>query len=208
VSTDAVPAHATGRPRLVVVAGPPCSGKSTVSRLLAATLGMPHLEMDRFRQRLMPGAGQQVEQRDLAYRAMHLTAELMAPWCGTVVLDATYAAQICRTELIRAIERLGATLVVVECHVDVATAVARYEARREHTAVDLTVERVALLAASYPYSDQVCAVGGAAGRPMATLHAADVLRRILNADAGALWSRHGTPFRAVPHAVADSSALV
>lgn len=144
--------------RFVVVAGPPCSGKSTLAARLSQLLSAPHLSMDEFRQRMLPQSDQRVEHRDIAYRAMHLAAELMAPWCPVVVVDATYTARTCRADLLQVVERVSGHLFVVECHVDPATAEQRLATRHMHPAVDLTPARVVALAQDYPYSDAVVAV--------------------------------------------------
>jgi predicted kinase len=137
--------------RFVVVAGPPCSGKSTVARRLSDVLPAPHLEMDRFRERLLPHGDQRVEDRDLAYHAMHYAAELLAPWSETIVLDATYTAAVCRRGLVEVVQQCGGAMLVIECVVSVAAAVERYHQRGLHPALDLTAERVAALARDYPY---------------------------------------------------------
>jgi len=138
-------------PRFVVIAGPPCSGKSGLAARVAGVLDGPHLEVDRVRLRVLPESEQRVEDRNIAYRAMHLTAELLAPRCSTIVLDATYTAAPCRAGLVEVVERVGGKLFVVECRVAPETAVARFEGRRDHPAVDLTAARVAELARDYPY---------------------------------------------------------
>jgi predicted kinase len=148
----------TNATRFVAVAGPPCSGKSTIARRLSAALSAPHLEMDRFRERLLPHGDQRVEDRDVAYKAMHFAAELLAPWCRTIVLDATYTAAICRHWLVDVVDQSGGTLVVIECRVSVVSAVERWTRRAAHPALDLTAERVAMLARDYPYFQPTCQV--------------------------------------------------
>jgi len=137
--------------RYIVVAGPPCSGKSTVARRLSAALTAPHLEMDRFRERLLPHGDQRVDDRDIAYNAMHYAAELLAPSSEKVVLDATYTAAACRRGLVEVVQRCRGTMLVIECRVSVASAVERYCRRGLHPALDLSAERVAVLARDYPY---------------------------------------------------------
>lgn len=124
-------------------------------------LDAPRLEMDEIRHRVLPQSDQRVEHRDIAYRAMHVTAELMAGWCATIVLDATYTAATCRMELMQVVHRVDGILFVVECHVDAAVAVERFTQRGAHPAIDLTPERVAALARDYPYSAEACAVAHA-----------------------------------------------
>jgi len=178
----------------VVVSGPPCAGKSTVARQLSQALGAPHLEMDQIRRRTLPASDQRVEDRDVAYRAMHVAAELMAPWCGTVILDATYSAALCRADLSAAIERTGGALFVIECHVSAPLAVERFRRRGTHPAVDLTPARVAALANRYRHFTEACAVHlNDARRPPSP---ADVRRYLagppLDAAGRARWCRRGT----------------
>ena len=189
----------TNATRFVAVAGPPCSGKSTIARTLSATLPAPHLEMDRFRERVLPHGDQRVEDRDVAYKAMHFAAELLAPWCRTIVLDATYTAAICRRWLVDIVDQTGGALVVIECRVSVASAVERWARRAGHPAVDLTAERVAMLVRDYPYFPATCRVDvesreldfvaltqRAAGEP-------------LTAAACASWCHHGHPRESCAH---------
>jgi predicted kinase len=148
----------TNATRFVAVGGPPCSGKSTIARNLSAALSAPHLEMDRFRERVLPHSDQRVQDRDIAYRAMHFAAELLAPWCRTIVLDATYTAALCRRWLVDVVDQTGGTLVVIECRVSVAAAVERWTKRAAHPALDLSADRVAMLARDYPYFPANCLV--------------------------------------------------
>jgi predicted kinase len=182
------------RVRFVIVAGPPCAGKSFVARRIANEFGAPHLEMDRFRDRLLPFSDQRLEDRELAYRAMHFTAELMAPYCPTLVLDATYTAQVCRIHLAEMAERLEASLFVIECHVSAQLAVERFLRRDTHPAVDLTANRVARLAAAYRYF--------AGAYPIGAIHAVNdelsgAIRFLdldpLGADKYRLWCLQGQP---------------
>ena len=175
-----------------MVAGPPCSGKSTLARTLSQLLTAPHLEMDAVRQRLLPHSDQRVEHRDLAYRAMHCAAELLAPWCTTLVLDATYTAAVCRAEVVQVADRVGGQLFVIERRIDAVTAQQRFAMRHMHAAVDLTAERVVQLVETYPYSDAAVAV---ADDSRATLVDSQgrLVMPALSAAARAEWCRRGLP---------------
>ena len=76
--------------RLIVVCGPPCSGKSTIARALSARTGAIHLELDSILVRLLPGSAHSEKDRDVAYRAMHTIAECLLRSVDEVI-PATYA---------------------------------------------------------------------------------------------------------------------
>ena len=87
------------RKRLIVVAGPPCSGKSYLAEILANHTGIRHLEMDTIRARLMPESRHAKPDRDIAYRTMHFAAEMLLSAGHSVILDATYMPVEHRLEL-------------------------------------------------------------------------------------------------------------
>src|SRR5947209_2313581 len=75
---------------VIAIAGPPCSGKSTIAAEVARRIGAPQLSMDATRQRLLPGAPHTRADRQVAYRAMVWAAELLHAVGASVVLDAPY----------------------------------------------------------------------------------------------------------------------
>ena len=78
--------------QLIVLTGPPCSGKSTLAGQLAAILGASVLDIDQIREIVIPNSRQSQEDRDIAYRCMHLVAEkLLGVGANTVILTATYS---------------------------------------------------------------------------------------------------------------------
>ena len=138
---------------IIVIAGPPCSGKSAVGELLAERCGIPHLEMDAVRIRILPDAAHTREDRAVAYRAMHLTAELLAASGAAVIVNACYGHEEDRSDLESAAERAQALLYLIECTVPPDTAVERSRQRwGKHPGVDLTPERVTELVTSYTFS--------------------------------------------------------
>ena len=62
---------------LIVFAGPPCAGKSTLAAEVARRRDLPVLSMDATRRRILPAAAHTRADRQVAYRAMHLAAELL-----------------------------------------------------------------------------------------------------------------------------------
>jgi predicted kinase len=111
---------------LIVIAGPPCSGKSTLAAELARRLGIAHLSMDATRQRILPGAAHTHADREAAYRAMHFAAELLLGACASAILDAPYRHREEREEVARI---GGGQLKRIECRVTPETAARRFRER-------------------------------------------------------------------------------
>ncbi len=133
--------------RVIVLAGPACSGKSTLASAVAQRLGCPHLEMDATRARLLPEAAHTREDRRVAYRAMAWAAGLLAV-AQDVVLDAPYG----HTEDRRDIEEIGRPFFLIECRIDAAEAGQRFVSRDRGFRLDLTRGAVEEMATAYPYS--------------------------------------------------------
>src|SRR3972149_3227826 len=91
-TTRAVGFAMTGRqPMLIVLSGPPCSGKTTLAAMLSRRREHPHLQMDRFRSGLLPWSHHGRIAIDFAYWTMHRTASILLRLDRSVVLDSTYA---------------------------------------------------------------------------------------------------------------------
>jgi predicted kinase len=138
---------------LIVFSGPPCAGKSTAAALLAAKCGIPHLQMDATRQRIMPDSPHTRADRRVAYRAMHFAAELLLA-CGTgVILDAPYGHREDREEVAHTAAAAGARAFLIECSVTPETAVRRLAERGpDPVRIDLTPERVTALVREFRFS--------------------------------------------------------
>ena len=138
---------------LIVIAGPPCSGKSTVADELSRCLGIPCLSMDGVRKRILPGAAHTRADREVAYRAMHLAAEYALRGGGSIILDAPYGHIEDRRELSSIGDVTRARLLLVELSVSPEMAARRLRERGpDAERPDLTEESVAHSAREYPYS--------------------------------------------------------
>jgi len=134
---------------LIVFAGPPCSGKSTLAEELARKRGIPHLSMDATRERILPGAPHTRADREAAYRAMHLAAELLLGVGASMILDAPYGHPEDREEIARI---GGAQLRRIECRVTPEVAVRRFLARGpDPIRLDLTEDLVARMVRDYEF---------------------------------------------------------
>jgi len=144
-------------PIIVVLCGPPCSGKTTISKRLRDELWLmpfPRYSMDDLRLSLAPNS-HTAEDRANAYLRMHeLAAEALRGGAPGVILDATYQPAQQRHALQVLADRSVAELIIFECKVDPDVAVARFLSRGEaHAGIDLSPQRVWDLAHDFPYSE-------------------------------------------------------
>jgi predicted kinase len=139
---------------LLVLSGPPCSGKSTLAAALRQRLGGVALDVDDIRTALIPGSQQSEADRDAAYAELHSRAKrLLRDGVSPVILSATYTRLAQRCRLAAMASEVGAAALVVQCAIDPGVAVARFAVRPAgHAAVDLTADAVRTAAAAYAFT--------------------------------------------------------
>jgi predicted kinase len=144
------------RRRIVLISGPPASGKTTLARPLAEALGFALLTKDDIKESLftsMSGApGDVAFSRRIGDAAMHLLWAL-APSCPQVVVEANFRTQseFERSQVAALISLPGTRLIEVFCRVPLEEAARRFAERarleRHHPAHALTEMSVEQLAA-------------------------------------------------------------
>jgi predicted kinase len=135
--------------KLVIFAGPPCTGKSTIAR----ALGYAHLEMDDARAALLPDAAHTRADRAIAYRAVLWAAERLLRYTDTVICDGGYGHREDREACDALARNSGAALYLVEFTAPLEILLRRNRERRaHHPGLDLTDARVTEIVEGYPWA--------------------------------------------------------
>jgi predicted kinase len=122
------------RPRLILVAGAPASGKTTIARRLARALRLPLICKDTLKESLFDhlGTGDREWSRRLGYgvvQAMYaLAGEILAAG-ASLILESTFVHPDTPAELQELLRATGARLFVVYCHAAPQVLSARFNAR-------------------------------------------------------------------------------
>ena len=139
--------------KLTLFSGPACAWKSTLAARLSQETGIPHLEMDQVRRRILPGPRHTRRERVAALRVMLFAAGLLLKNGVSVILDAQYRRAEDREPVRRLAEQTGSRLVLIECAVSPTEAVRRFQLRGpDPVRLDLTPARVERMAREFPYS--------------------------------------------------------
>lgn len=180
---------------VLVLSGPPCSGKSSVARVLAGQMdpprhGMIHIEIDSLFSLLLPASDRSRDDRMLAYDAAHLLTRMLLERGRTVVLECTYARVEQRASLLKALEDMPEPLWVAEMFVSPDDAVTRFRQRQQATDLDELLVRER--AEAFPYFDQALRLTSSASAPHdLAREIADWLRQEPPAVQRDLWAAAG-----------------
>jgi predicted kinase len=123
-----------GRPRLILVAGVPASGKTTIAHRLARAMRLPLICKDTLKESLFDhlGTGDRGWSRRLGYavvQAMYaLAGEILAAG-ASLILESTFVHPDTPGEVRELIQATGARLSVVYCHAAPEVLAARFTAR-------------------------------------------------------------------------------
>nr|WP_186315846.1 AAA family ATPase [Catellatospora sichuanensis] len=182
---------------VLVLTGPPCAGKSSVGKVLAADWlrgrGV-HLEVDALCSLLLPGSDRNRNDRMFAYHAAHALARMVLERGQTPLLECTYSRLEQRASLLKALADVpGAPLWIVEFEVLPDDAVQRFRRRRQAT--DLDEQLVRKRAEVFPYSAQALRLVSSAAAPEDLAHQITTwlgkqpgsIQRDLWAEAGQGW---------------------
>lgn len=139
--------------KVLICAGPPLAGKSTVAEAFAIKKNWTYIEVDSVLSLLIPDSNRCLEHRKLGYSAAHMLIGLLLESGRNVVVDCTYSRLFYRQDLVAVVNQVKGSPYLAEFHVDRKAALLRFRNRQAHPAVDLTEKRVTELVDAYPYSN-------------------------------------------------------
>ena len=121
-------------PTLILVAGPPASGKTTIAHQLAKALRFPLICKDTLKESLFDhlGTGDREWSRRLGYavvRSMHALAEEILAAGASLILESTFVHPNVPAELRALLDATGARLYVVYCYAAPDVLSSRFNAR-------------------------------------------------------------------------------
>ena len=145
---------------VVVLTGPPCSGKSSVGSLLRNDHRIP-IEVDAVFDLLLPGSDRNRHDRLVAYDGAHALARAVADAGRTPILECTYARREQRASLASAFA--GISLSVVEFVISADDAAERFRGREQAT--DLDEASVRERVENFPYSSLAFALPAVGATP-------------------------------------------
>jgi predicted kinase len=122
------------RPLLIIISGPPASGKTSIGRRVAHDLRMPYIGKDDIKERLFDalGVGDRSWSRKLGmatYDLLYWFVELQLQAGRSVIVESNFRAAISGPQFTQLQGRYSFTAFQIICRVDPAVQRARYEER-------------------------------------------------------------------------------
>lgn len=123
-------------PLVVIVSGPPCTGKTTLGERIARELGFPFLSKDRIKELLFDtlGVGDRAWSRKLGAATMEilfLLADTELAAGRSFVLEANFRPALANGQFRAMKEKYPFRAIQVECHADTDVLLARFKARTD-----------------------------------------------------------------------------
>jgi adenylate kinase family enzyme len=146
-------------PSVILLSGPPCSGKSELAVWLASRLSAVHLHLDSVLSAVLPDSRWNWPDHLLAYQIVARAIRPVLDQHRSAVLDCTYSRRVVREQVVANILESD-RLVVVELRVSPEVALARFRGRGKHEAIDLTEQIVRDRALNYPYGSATAMLSG------------------------------------------------
>lgn len=119
---------------LVIVSGPPASGKSTIAKGLARELNLPLFQQDTFKELLadelhVAGLAWSTTLGSASLEILFLIAENQVSAGSSVVIEGNFSGARSEERFSRIVQHTGARTIQVNVHADGAVVVRRYEDR-------------------------------------------------------------------------------
>jgi len=173
---------------VLVVAGPACSGKSTLAKAMAGELSAAVFSQDEVLTEIIPDSDRNLKDRLLSYDEMFKRAQQSYESGNTVILEGTFSRREHRRGLIRAFP--DARVTILELQVPLKEALERFSKRKDHPATDLTAKIVEERNGDYPYSPAVSLIDGSSPIDQQLTRALSIVKSGIFHDADA-WKNLG-----------------
>jgi predicted kinase len=150
--------------RIILISGPPASGKTTIARPLAEALGCALLSKDDVKESLFVSMGGPPGDLDFSHRLSGAAMDLLwalAPHCPSVMLEANFRTQSPheREQVAMLLNRFAGNMVEIHCRIPIEEAARRFAERARtkrhhpaHALQEMSVEQLAEYATPFAMS--------------------------------------------------------
>lgn len=137
---------------LIIIAGPPLAGKSSLSTTLGKMIKAQVLIQDDVLTEIIPNSDRNLQDRISSYMEMHSRAQRFLDLGENVILEGTYSRSAYRSGLIT-LSGFN-KIVIIEIRIEPDEALKRFQKRTGHPGTNNTIEIIELAAKNYAYSDE------------------------------------------------------